>query len=81
MRDTIHITDFLSQDEVNEFKAGHYKFAELFANEFLETDKPVHIDQFQTSGFWHKHHDNLQRKLGVYEADTCRISNRGRRFR
>lgn len=73
MLDTLYITDFLPQTEVNEFINGHDTFCKLFAEQFLETEKYVHIDQFQTSGFWHKHDKELRRKFGLYEVDKVHV--------
>lgn len=73
MLETKYITDFLSKDEVDQFIAGHNTFCQLFKDEYLQTDKPVHVDQFQTSGFWHKHDEELQRKLGIYEVDKVHV--------
>jgi hypothetical protein len=73
MLETLYEPDFLSPHQVEVFIDGHNQFCKLFVEEFLETDKPVHIDQFQTSGFWHKHDEELQRKLGVYEVDKVHV--------
>lgn len=52
MLETIHMNNFLSKSEVDEIVSAHTLYNKLLKEEYIKTDKHVHLVQFQTSGFW-----------------------------